>query len=80
MGMPGSDTALEELLCSVLGDLILQGSVVKLADDLYCGGNTSEELMTNWRALLSTLGHSGLCLSASKTLIAPKEASILGWV
>ena len=80
MGMPGSETALEELLCRVLGDLILQGSVVKLADDLYCGGNTPEELVTNWRALLSALRHSGLCLSASKTVIAPKEASILGWV
>ena len=34
MGMPGSETALEELLCRVLGDLILQGSVVKLADNL----------------------------------------------
>ena len=35
MGMPGSETALEELTCRVLGDLLEDGVVVKLADDLY---------------------------------------------
>ena len=39
MGMPGSETALEELICRVLGDLLQEGVVAKLADDLYCGGN-----------------------------------------
>ena len=43
MGMPGSETALEELMSRVLGDLIQEGIVAKLADDLYCGGNTPEE-------------------------------------
>ena len=40
MGMPGTETALEELLCRVLGDLITAGEVVKIADDLYMGGST----------------------------------------
>ena len=53
---------------------------MKLADDVYCGGNTPEERVTDLRALLSALRHSGLCLSASKTVIAPQEARILGWV
>ena len=44
MGMPGSETALEELLCRVLGDLLEEGVVAKLADDIYCGGNTITEL------------------------------------
>ena len=35
MGMPGSKTALEELTCRVLGYLLEEGVVVKLADDLY---------------------------------------------
>ena len=35
MGMPGSETAFEELTCRVLGDLLEEGVVVKLADDLY---------------------------------------------
>lgn len=40
IGMPGSETALEELMCRVLGDHLQAGFVSKLADDLYCGGNT----------------------------------------
>ena len=35
MGMPGSETALEELMRRVLGDLLQAGVVAKLADDLY---------------------------------------------
>ena len=38
MGMPGSETALEELMCRVRGHLLHEGIVVKIADDLYCGG------------------------------------------
>ena len=34
MGMPGSETALEELMSRVLGDLLEEGSVSKIADDL----------------------------------------------
>ena len=49
MGMPGSETALEELMCRVLGDLLKEGVVAKIADDLYCSGNTYRELLHNWR-------------------------------
>ena len=80
MGMPGSETALEELMCRALGDLLVKGVVVKLADDLYCGGNSPEELLANWRDLLTALRKCGLNLSAAKTVIAPKEVSILGWL
>ena len=71
MGMPGSETALEELMCRVLGDLLTAGVVAKIADDLYCGGNTPEELLLNWSLVLQALHKSGLHLSASKTVISP---------
>lgn len=48
MGMPGTETAVEELMCRVLGDCLQDGYVAKLADDLYCGGQTVEELLYNW--------------------------------
>ena len=48
MGMPGSETALEELLCRVLGDLLQEGVVAKIADDIYCGGDTPRELLHNF--------------------------------
>ena len=80
MGMPDSESALEELMCRVLGDLLQAGIVTKLADDLYCGGNSPDELVTNWKRVLQALQQSRLCLSPSKTTIAPKKTVILGWI
>lgn len=80
MGMPGSETCLEELMCRVLGDLIQEGCVAKIADDLYCGGQTPEETLTNWTRVLEALSRNNLRLSASKTIICPKSCSILGWI
>jgi hypothetical protein len=79
MGMPGSETALEELMCRVLSELLQAGAVAKLADDLYCGGNTPTELLDNWTKLLSALHKNNLHLSASKTIVNPKSMTILGW-
>ena len=73
MGMPGSESALEELMCRVLGDLLQAGIVTKLADDLYCGGNSPDELVTNWKRVLQDLQQSQLCLSPSKTTTAPRK-------
>ena len=47
MGIPGSETALEELMCRILGDLLQEGCVAKIADDFYCGGNSHQELLAN---------------------------------
>lgn len=55
MGMPGSETALEEIMCRVLGDLLQEGIVTKIADDLYCGGNSPQELLQNWKRVLQAL-------------------------
>ena len=80
MGMPGSETALEELMCRVLGPLLQEGGVAKIADDLYCGGDTPQELLRNWRSVLHALQRCDLRLSASKTVVNPQTASILGWI
>ena len=81
MSMPGTETALEELLCRVLGYLLEEGVVAKLADDIYCGGNTIVELQRNARRLLQCFADSGLRLSATKTtILCPTKTMILGWV
>ena len=80
MGMPGSTEYLDELMFRVLGDLLHEGVVAKLADDLYTGGNTIEELYANWRRILATFQANNLRLSARKTVIAPKQTTVLGWV
>ena len=80
LGMPGSETALEELMSRVLGDLLEEGIVAKIADDLYCGGNSSDELLQNWTKVLRALHKCALRLSASKTIINPQSTTTLGWI
>ena len=79
MGMPGSETALEELMCCVLGDYLQLGIVAKLVDDLYCRGETIDDLLNNWGHILRALETSGLHLSPTKTTICPRTTTILGW-
>ena len=78
MGMPGSETALEELMCRVLGDCLKDGIAAKLADDLYCGADSLEALLENWRRILHALHKGNLRLSPSKTVICPKSTTVLG--
>ena len=80
MGMPVSETELEELTCRVPGDLLEKGVMAKIADDLYCGSDDEAELLYNWKRHLSVLDRCNLSLSASKTVIAPKSTAILGWI
>ena len=74
MGMPGSETCLEELMFRVLGDLIEVGCVAKIADDLYVGGNSSIEVLANWR-VLALLQKNNLRFPQPK-----RKAIVLGWV
>ena len=60
--------------------LLQEGILVKLADDLYCGANTPEHLLENWKRVLHTLHQSSLNLSAPKTVICPRTTTILGWI
>ena len=80
MGMPGSETALEELMSRIVGDLIEDGSVAKNADDLYVGGDSPQALLNNWKTLLTRLDEANIKLSARKTVIAPKQTTVLGWI
>ena len=80
IGMPGSESALEELMCKVIGKFIQQGQAAKLADNLYVGGNTPEELYANWEQILHALSECNLKLSPNQTVINPQEVTILGWI
>ena len=48
-GMPGSSETLEEMMCTVLGHLVQEGCVSKIADDMYIGGQSIDELFNNWQ-------------------------------
>ena len=80
MGLPGTEVALEELTNLLFGHMVMKGKVAKLADDLFIGGDTVEELYANFEEVLGILQENNLKLKAKKTHIAPKSAMILGWV
>ena len=80
MGLPGSESSLECLLSRILGDLMMKGNVVKLADDLYVGSNTESDLLQSWREVLNLLQTNGLKLKPSKTVCCPESTIILGWL
>lgn len=44
MGMPGSETALEELMCRVLSDLLFKRQATKIVDDHCCGRKTRNSI------------------------------------
>ena len=80
MGMPGSETALEKLMSRVLGEFIVKGFVAKIADDLYVGGDTEDELFSHWQHVLQALDKDNLGILAHKTTIALKTTVVLGWL
>lgn len=75
MGIPGSQTGLEEVMCRVLGDFIEKALWEKLAVVLYY-----EALLNNWRRVFQALDQCNLRLSPTKTVVRPKITSILGWI
>ena len=79
MGLPGVEVALEELTCLILGDLVMEGKVAKVADDLFVGGDTAKEVCNTFSIVLQRFMDNNLKLSARKTIIAPKSTTILGW-
>ena len=80
MGLPGTEVALEELTCLLFGHLVMQGKLVKLADDLFMGANSIEELYNILEEVLGILLENNLRISAKKTIIAPKSVMVLGWI
>lgn len=79
IGMPGFEATLEEIMCWVLGHYFQSGTVAKLANNLYCGGETIDYPVNNWSRILRALERSRPHLSSSKTTISPCMMTIVGW-
>ena len=80
MGMPGSECALDELMSRILGDLIQEGSVERIADDLYIGADDIVTLFKIWEKVLMRFQQADLRFSLSKTVILPLSTTVLGWI
>ena len=65
----------------MLRDLIAEGAVTKIDDDLNCRGESADELLHSWRQIFQPLkSKCDLCPSTSKTIIAPVSTTILSWI
>ena len=53
MGLLGMDAVQEELTDKLLGDLVVQGSVAKVADNIYFGGDTLADLHLVFEEIVS---------------------------
>ena len=60
--------------------MVQDGFVLRIADNLYIGGEDEQQLISNWNEVLKRIDLNNLKLSATKTEICPKETEILGWV
>lgn len=77
MGMPGSSEYLQELTSRVFGDLMQEGFVTMITDDLFVGANTITNLLQHWTKVLKRMQENNLTLSASKSYL-PEGNRYLG--
>ena len=78
MGLLGMDTFQDELTDRMFGDLVLAGNVVKIADNLYFGGNTEEEFIKVFQMIISRCKEGNLRLKPKKIKLNVQSADILG--
>ena len=79
-GLLAQSEELDELLSKVLSHEMLNGSVARIADDLYVGGASPLETANNYDLVLSKLHAANLKISPNKTKIFLESVDVLGWV
>ena len=78
MGLLGMDVFQDELTDRLLGDLVLEGNVVKLADNIYFGSHSLEDFQKVFSTILSRCETADLRLKPSKLRLNIQQADILG--
>ena len=78
MGLLGMDVFQDELTDRLLGDLVLAGNVVKLADNIYFGSNSLEGFHSVFKTILGRCETADLKLKPGKLKINIQQADILG--
>ena len=68
-GLPGISEYEEELTDTVFGDMVVQGKVVKYADNIYTGGSTKEEFLETFTEVIKRLHKSDLRINPSKLIV-----------
>ena len=78
MGLLGMDVWQDELTDRVFGDLIEANSLIKIADNIYFGGNDVSDLHTTFEEIIKRIAHSDLRTKPSKIKLNIVAADILG--
>ena len=78
-GLLGSDVELEQLMSRVLGSEISEGFCMTIRDDIVIGGNSIEEAINHYKAVVSKLHNNNLKLSPNKVRIFPADTEIYGY-
>jgi hypothetical protein len=78
-GLVGQTEEQDELLARILQQHLTAGICVKIADDIFAGGNTIDEAIENWSQIITTLARNNLKISLEKTIIFPEKVDILSW-
>ena len=60
--------------------MMQEGFVIVLHDDFYICPNIILELSKNWHKVLQRMYDNNLKLSPDKTIVCPKQPTILGWL
>ena len=77
-GLLGMDAITDELTDKLLGDLVLEGKVVKLADNVYFGGETIQKLHDVFHEIMKRCQLSNLRIKPKKIHLNIANADILG--
>ena len=78
-GLVGQTEEQDELLAKILHDHLKNGRCVKIADDIFAGGNDIDEAIDNWSLIMQTLQKNNMKISPEKTIIFPSKVDILSW-
>ena len=78
MGLLGMDVWQDELTDRLFGDLIQKGSVVKIADNIYFGGQDLENFHQTFEEIIKRIAESDLRAKPSKLKLNLISADVLG--
>ena len=77
-GLLGMDSVTDELTDKMFGDMVLEGKLVKLADNLYFGANSIDELHEIFSEIMKRCALADLRIKPSKIKLNIANADILG--
>ena len=78
-GLVGQTEEQDELLAKILHVHLKEGRCVKIADDIFAGGNDVDEAIDNWSKIMETLNKNNMKISPEKTIMFPEKVDILSW-